>query len=102
MEDNQTKILKFRGLLNRMMWWPLAISLALVSMMMEFALEMPDITFSASIVALVVSIIVAYIHIAINKARLNEAGWSGWWMLVPILNVVVMGFFPPVESKYSK
>ena len=31
--------------------------------------------------------------IIIFKRRLNDAGWSGWWMLVPGLNWIVAGFF---------
>ena len=43
-------------------------------------------------------------NIAINKARLNDAGWSGWWMLLPLLNIIVMGFFPTKieDNKYLK
>ena len=32
-------------------------------------------------------------YIAVYKARLNDAGWSGWWQLFPVLNIVVAGFF---------
>ena len=31
--------------------------------------------------------------ISMYKARLNDAGWSGWWQLFPVLNIVVAGFF---------
>ena len=43
-------------------------------------------------------------NIAINKARCNDAGWSGWWMICPIMNIVVMGFFPTKieDNKYLK
>ena len=35
----------------------------------------------------------------IYKRRLNDAGWSGWWMLFPVLNLVVAGFFVTEETK---
>ena len=36
--------------------------------------------------------------ITIFKRRLNDAGWSGWWMLFPLLNWIVAGFSPTKEK----
>ena len=56
---------------------------------------------SAFDIAITLALIIP--NIAINKARLNDAGWSGWWMLFPVLNLIVMGFFATKEedNKYA-
>ena len=45
-----------------------------------------------------------FASITIFKRRLNDAGWSGWWQLFPILNFVVAGFFKSKteDNKYIK
>ena len=42
---------------------------------------------------LLTDLIILYPSIVIFKRRLNDAGWSGWWQLFPILNIIVAGFF---------
>ena len=46
----------------------------------------------------IMQFVLLYPAITIFKRRLNNAGWSGWWMLFPILNWIVAGLFPSKQN----
>ena len=48
--------------------------------------------------ALIASIGLSVASLGLCKARLNDAGWSGWWVFFPFLNIIVAGFFETEEE----
>ena len=49
-------------------------------------------------VGTIMQFILIFPSIVIYKRRLNDAGWNGWWMFLPILNIIVAGFFSTKEE----
>lgn len=99
------QIMKFKGTASRTNFWVISILSALVTQIVSVAMTGVGIENAgtgtegiAVLVALVTIVIHLWISIAMYKARLNEAGWSGWWMLMPVVNIVVAGFFGPEEE----
>ena len=90
------KIMKFESTMPRTEWWIAQIAMAFWTMVAPVLGANSD----AFIVMWLISLLpLMWFSIAINKARLNEAGWSGWWMLMPVVNFVVPGFFGPEEKE---
>ena len=102
-------VLKFKGFANRTTWWFATIATSVATLLPQGMLE--GIHSQHSTIAVVIIAILAvammiglwWVQIAVYKARLNEAGWSGWWMLCPGVNIVVAGFFKrkTEENKYD-
>ena len=100
------KVMKFEGTVSRTVWWiaPLVAALvfSLIATVAATVVSQGPTSDSVAAVIVMVSMIASmWFVIAINKARFNEAGWSGWWMFVPIVNLVVPGFFGPEEKDES-
>ena len=104
MED----MLKFKGFADRTTWWIAMITVGLAGIMPPALIESIHSGHSTAavviigVLAFVIWAVLAWIQVAVYKARLNQAGWSGWWMLFPVLNIVVAGFFKPKmeDNKY--
>ena len=106
METNIKKYFNFEWNATRKNFWMFTVFVIIISTIISAAQGVaigPVLTFWL-IVNLVFSLALIIPNIAINKARLNDAGWSGWWMLLPILNIIVMGLFPTKteDNKYLK
>ena len=107
METDIKKYFNFDWLATRKQFWMFQLLMFVVFFGIGFGqgfTDPYDLTFGPwDAINLGVSLAVFIPHIAINKARLNDAGWSGWWQLFPILNIVVMGFFKTKEddNKYA-
>ena len=92
---NMKQIMKFNGTMPRTEWWIAQIAMVFWTMVAPVLGANSD----AFIVIWLISLLpLMWFSVAINKARLNEAGWSGWWQLMPIVNLVVPGFFGPEEE----
>ena len=50
------------------------------------------------IAALIALIGLSVAWLGLFKARLNDAGWSGWWVFFPLINIIVAGFFKTKEE----
>lgn len=50
--------------------------------------------------AVVILLVLCYMAICLAKNRLNDFGWSGWWQLVPFVNLVIM--FVPGDAGANK
>ena len=106
METDMKKYFNFEWNATRKNFWMFTLFVLIISTLITAAQGVavgPVLTFWI-IVNLIFSLALIIPNIAINKARLNDAGWSGWWMLLPILNIIVMGFFPTKieDNKYLK
>ena len=96
METDFKKYFNFDWNATRTNFWMFLLVTNIISLILAMT------GFGALILVLTVALIIP--SIAINKARCNDAGWSGWWMLFPFLNWIVMGFFPTktTDNKYLK
>ena len=96
-------ILKFKGMMeSRLEYFFSIVALNLASLLPEAlanSLHSGHGTFAIwfivalSIIMMAILVDFTYLTISVLKARLNSAGWSGWWMLCPGVNVVVPLFF---------
>ena len=50
------------------------------------------------VAALIALIGLSVAWLGLFKARLNDAGWSGWWVFFPLINIIVAGFFKTKEE----
>ncbi len=88
---NITKYFTFDYKIKRTEFWVSMIVFAVVSVILQqLSVALIDPT---GAIAFLVALAFILPNVSIYKARLNDAGWSGWWMLLPVLNVVVAGFF---------
>ena len=91
------QIMKFNGTASRTAWWLSQIAIGVISLGLPATAAGTE-SAGLALFWLTATIPVTWFAIAVNKARLNEAGWSGWWQLMPIVNLVVPGFFGPEEE----
>ena len=110
METDIKKYFNFEWHATRKNFWMFQLLLVLIGGTIGFMQVNSEMQYNFAmannweIIGNIVTLITLIPSIAINKARLNDAGWSGWWMLMPILNIIVMGFFKTKEedNKYNK
>ena len=96
METDIKKYFSFEWNATRTNFWMFLLMTNIVSIILVMT------GLEALILVLTVALIIP--NISINKARCNDAGYSGWWMLFPFLNWIIMGFFPTKleDNKYVK
>ena len=95
------EMMTWKGTSTRKTFWLAQLILLGVSILgaVVGVATQPDLPYGQTTIAeLVVYLAIIYPTITIFKRRLNDAGWSGWWMLVPVLNWVVAGFFKSKEA----
>ena len=97
------QVMKFNGTASRTNFWVFqAIGLGFFYVLIPAMAVSGEAGATFAAVLLLLGLIpFTWAGIAVSKARFNEAGWSGWWMLMPIVNIVVPGFFGPEEKDES-
>lgn len=105
-------LFSFNRLTERTEFWIVAIAIAVLnSIVTSFSAglsievingTLTAIEYAPNPIVIPYIIAIAWIKIALYKTRLNDAGWSGWWMLFPILNIVVAGFFKSSDTPITK
>ena len=94
MKTGLNDILTFSGTTNRTTWWLTGLLFAAIASISEGILPSTVDPLTLNLCAYL-GLFMIYTGIAIKVARLKEAGWSGWWVLLPPVSFVVGGFFPP-------
>ena len=84
--------MKFDAHVTRTQYW---VSLIIASLVVPLVVAMLIAIHQeiGLLLATLLTCALIWFQFALQKARLNDAGWCGWWMLVPIVNFIVPGFF---------
>ena len=94
-------ILKFKGTVGRQRWWVTMLLLMIPTFYIEAMINTFDKvepTFGSLFIMLItifLAMFVWYVKLTTSVARIKETGASGWWVLFPIVNFIIAGFFGP-------
>jgi uncharacterized membrane protein YhaH (DUF805 family) len=101
--DIMNLLFSYKGRIRRMHFWLALVGLWIVEFVVGMVLGMvfhptmvmgmPQFTGIGMIILWIVYIAVLYVGGAISVKRMHDTDRSGWWVLLPIFNIVVCGFF---------
>jgi uncharacterized membrane protein YhaH (DUF805 family) len=101
--DIMNLLFSYNGRIRRMHFWLGLLGLWIVAFVVGMVLAMafhpamtmglPQYSGVGLIVYWLVNLAFAYMSIAIWVKRMHDTDRSGWWVLLPIFNIVVCGFF---------
>lgn len=96
---NKYAVFKGRASRSEFWWWQLFVILFVAA---SAILEYFVIDNTYGIVTSVVSLILFLPYMAVSVRRCHDSGHTGWWVICPIVNLVMM-FLPsdPNENEYG-
>lgn len=78
-------------------FWYAVMSIGLIAIEISMIHQI-DVTHP--IIAFALIFVILYMLICLNKNRLNDCGWSGWWQFIPLAFIVCI--FWPRDSGANK
>jgi uncharacterized membrane protein YhaH (DUF805 family) len=101
--DIMNLLFSYKGRIRRMHFWLALVGIWIVEFIALMALGamfhptlvmgMPQYSGVGMIVMWVIYIAIVYVAGAVSVKRMHDTDRSGWWVLLPIFNIVVCGFF---------
>jgi uncharacterized membrane protein YhaH (DUF805 family) len=104
--DIKNLLLSYKGRIRRMHFWLGYVGAAIVYGVLSSIIGMvlhPTVDATtgvmtmnpiAMVINLILYVVFAYVVLAVAVKRMHDRDKSGWWVLVPIYNIIVCGFLP--------